>query len=137
MDAERTVQAYVDRVYNEGDVDALTAFCADPYTRHEAGSMVVMTHAQQLERVTRARDSGGAADGRSLSFSTVLVTSNGTDVCWLWDMTAPADCSIARSDMPFEVVDDEIHMCGAEIFRVVDRLITEVWNPPPMPGRWG
>ena len=59
------------------------------------------------------------------------------DVCVAWNMTAPAECRLADADFPKTVVGDEIHICGSEIFRVVDGRITEVWNPPPMAGHWG
>ena len=31
----------------------------------------------------------------------------------------------------------EVKMCGAEIFRVKDGTIVEVWNPAPTMGVWG
>ncbi len=58
------------------------------------------------------------------------------DVCLVWNMTAPADCQLARAGLPMAIMGDEVHMCGAEIFRVVDGRITDVWNPPPMAGHW-
>jgi hypothetical protein len=131
------VREYVERVWNGGDIDALTEFTSDPYTRHDAGGAVVMTHDDQLERVTRERAWCKAADGTSLRFSPIILTGDGTDVCWVWNMNAPLDCELADKGLPLEVVDGEIHMCGLEIFRVVDGLITDVWNPPTMAGHWG
>ena len=136
MNPQETILDYIDRVYNEGDVQSLTEFCADPYTRHDAGSATVMTHADQTERVTHGRSVGEGAGGRALQFTTVLITADGSDVTWLWDMSAPLDCEIATMEFPFEIDGDDIWMCGVEIFRVVGGLITDVWNPPVMGGRW-
>ena len=136
MNAQETVLAYFDRVYNQGDVDAIAEFCADPCIRHASGSATEMSIAQQIERSTHTVAEGIGPDGTRMSFATALITGDDTNVCMLWNMTAPQDCPFAERDLPFETVDDKIHMCGAEIFRLVDGLITEVWNPPAMAGHW-
>ena len=138
MTPVETVIAYTEQVWNRGEAEAITELCGDPCVRHEAGTSVSLSHADQLDRVHRARDAMASADGRNVQFINVLTTGDGTDVCAVWNMTAPSDCAFAsHEELPFETVNDEIHMCGTEIFRVVDGRITEVWNPPPMAGHWG
>ncbi len=138
MNPQDTVLAYLERVWNEGHVESLVEFCADPVLRHEGGTCVSLSHAEQLDRVRQSREMMASADGRNLRFANVLMTGAGSDVCAVWDMTAPSGCAFAsHEEAPFEMVGDEIHMCGTEIFRVVDGRITEVWNPPPMAGHWG
>lgn len=136
-DARAIVAEYVERVWNRGDPSAVTELCADPYVRHDAGQSRVMSHADQLERVTGERAAGTAADGRSLRFETLLLASDGRDVTWVWNMTAPTGTPLAAADIPAEVAGDELRICGIEVFRVTGGRIAEVWNSPPMPGHWG
>ena len=131
------VASYVERVWNLGDSSAVVEYCADPYVRHDAVRSRVMSHAEQLERVTGERAAGTAADGRSLRFETLLLAGDGRDVTWVWNMTGPAGTALAESGVEAEVAGDELRICGIEVFRVVDGRITEVWNSPPMAGHWG
>ena len=131
------VANYVERVWNLGDSSAVVDYCADPYVRHDAGRSRVMSHAEQLERVTSERAAGTAADGRSLHFETLVLAGDGRDVTWVWNMTGPTGTALAASGVQAEVVGDELRICGIEVFRVVEGRITEVWNSPPMAGHWG
>ena len=131
------VANYVERVWNLGDSSAVVEYCADPYLRHDAGRSRVMSHAEQLGRVTSERKAGTAADGRSLHFETLLLAGDGRDVTWVWNMTGPTGTELAASGVEAEVVGEELRICGIEVFRVVEGRITEVWNSPPMAGHWG
>ena len=137
LSAREVVASYVERVWNRGDSSAVLEYCADPYTRHDAGSTRVMSHTEQLKRVTSERAAGTAADGRSLHFQTLLLAGDGRDVTWVWNMTGPTGTELAESGVAAEVVGDELRICGIEVFRVVEGRITEVWNSPPMAGHWG
>ncbi len=137
LSAREIVARYIERVWNRGDSTAVIEFCADPYTRHDAGKTTVMSHTDQLRRVTSERASGTAADGRSLHFTTLLLTDDEQDVTWVWNMTGPTGTALAESGVPAEVVNGEIRICGIEVFRVVGGRISEVWNSPPMAGHWG
>ncbi len=137
LSAREVVASYVERVWNRGDSSAVVEFCADPYTRHDAGKATVMSHADQLHRVTSERAMGTAADGRSLQFETLLLAGDGQDVTWVWNMTGPTGTELAASGVAAEVVGNELRICAIEVFRVVEGRITEVWNSPPMPGHWG
>ena len=131
------VASYIERVWNLGDSSAVVEYCADPYVRHDAGRSRVMSHAEQLERVTGEQAAGTAADGRSLHFETLLLAGDGRDVTWVWNMTGRTGTELAESGVEAEVVGDELRICGIEVFRVVDGRIAEVWNSPPMAGHWG
>ena len=137
LSAREVVASYVERVWNRGDSSAVLEYCADPYTRHDAGSTRVMSHTEQLKRVTSERAAGTAADGRGLHFQTLLLAGDGRDVTWVWNMTGPTGTELAESGVAAEVVGDELRICGIEVFRVVEGRITEVWNSPPMAGHWG
>ena len=136
-DARELVAEYVERVWNRGDSSAVVDLCADPYVRHDAGGSRVMSHADQLDRVTGERAAGTAADGRSLHFETLLLAGDGRDVTWVWNMTGPTGTELADSGVEAEVVAEELRICGNEVFRVVAGRIAEVWYSPPMPGHWG
>ncbi len=131
------VADYVERVWNLGDSSAVVEYCADPYVRHDAGRSRVMSHAEQLHRVTSERAAGTARDGRSLRFETLLLAGDGQDVTWVWNMTGPTGTELAASGVAAEVVGEELRICGIEVFRVVEGRIMEVWNSPPMAGHWG
>ena len=137
LEPREIVASYVERVWNLGDSSAVVEYCADPYVRHDAGRARAMSHAEQLERVTSERAAGTAADGRSLHFETLVLAGDGRDVTWVWNMTGPTGTALAASGVEAEVVGDELHICGIEVFRVVDGRIAEVWNSPPMAGHWG
>lgn len=137
LEPREIVASYVERVWNLGDSSAVVEYCADPYVRHDAGRSRAMSHAEQLERVTRERAAGTAADGRSLHFETLVLAGDGRDVTWVWNMTGPTGTELAASGVEAEVVGEELRICGIEVFRVVDGRIAEVWNSPPMAGHWG
>ena len=135
--ARDIVAEYVERVWNRGDSSAVVELCADPYVRHDAGRSRVMSHADQLHRVTRERAAGTAADGRSLRFETLLLAGDERDVTWVWNMTGPTGTELEASGVAAEVVGEEMRICGIEVFRVAEGRIAEVWNSPPMAGHWG
>ena len=58
--AREIVASYIERIWNRGDSSAVLEFCADPYTRHDAGGGRVMSHTDQLHRVTSERVMGTA-----------------------------------------------------------------------------
>ena len=95
--AREIVASYIERIWNRGDSSAVLEFCADPYTRHDAGGVRVMSHTDQLHRVTSERAMGTAADGRSLQFETLLLAGDGQDVTWVWNMTGPTGTELAES----------------------------------------
>ena len=99
------VASYIERIWNRGDSSAVVEFCADPYTRHDAGKATVMSHADQLHRVTSERAMGTAVDGRSLHFETLLLAGDGQDVTWVWNMTGPTGTEMAESGVAAEVVE--------------------------------
>tara|TARA_Y100000588_G_scaffold379383_1_gene461435 strand:+ start:531 stop:821 length:291 start_codon:yes stop_codon:yes gene_type:complete len=96
-----------------------------------------MSHLEQLHRVESERAAGTATDGRSLHFETLLLSGDGQDITWVWNMTGPTGTALAKSSVPKEVVGEEIRICGIEVFRVADGRISDVWNSPPMAGHWG
>ena len=61
-----------------------------------------------------------------MRFDEVVIVANDTDVCWVFDAV------LTKAD------GTDVKMCSAEVFRVKDGKITEVWNPAITVGSlWG
>ncbi|MEM7285949.1 MAG: nuclear transport factor 2 family protein [Actinomycetota bacterium] len=138
MEPIDVVQSYFDRVYGDLDVEAIRELCADPYRRHEAGGEVhLLDHDHQLDRVRGVIAATTMPDGRTFSFTPVLMNGDGEHVSVTFDMTAPADSPFVAAAPDGAVVGEEIQLCGIEVFRIADGVITDVWNSSLMPGHWG
>jgi len=119
--AEIVIRRYVDELYHRRDTSVIAEVVADPTTRHEPGGEThVLTLADSLARAAKMQ-----ADFSAMRFDDVVFITNETDVCWVFDAV------LTRAD------GSEVQMCGAEIFRVRDGKITDVWNPAPTMGLWG
>jgi len=118
---EAVVRRYADELYHRRNLDVIPELVADPTIRHEPGGE---THTFSLaDSLARARHL--QSEFASMRFDEVAFVASGTDVCWVYDAV------LVRSD------GTEVTMCGAEIFRVHNGKIAEVWNPKPAPGLWG
>ena len=102
-------------MWNEMRPELVPEICADPLIRHYSGKRVELSHQDQIDRVEEFRDHG-------MVFERVVQFSEGEFVTWVWNCTS--------------TIDDR-RICGIEIFRVVDGLITEVWNSPYGNDLWG
>lgn len=104
--AEAVIDAYF-RAWNACDTDRIAKITANPVIRHYAGKTVQMTHAEQIARI-KARHAKDAPD-----FQPVIRHSDGTYVTAIWNNTYASGKQT----------------CGSETFKVVDGIITDVWNP--------
>ena len=119
--AESVVRRYAHQLYTLRNSAVIPEVVADPTTRHEPGGAThTFTLADSLARAAKLQ-----AEFSAMRFDDVLVVANDTDVCWVFDAV------LTRAD------GHEVQMCGAEIFRVRDGKITDVWNPAPTMGLWG
>ncbi len=119
--AEIVVRRYAEELYHRRNTSVIAEVVADPTTRHEPGGETqLLTLADSLARAAKLQ-----ADFSAMRFDDVVFITNETDVCWVFDAV------LTRAD------GREVRMCGAEIFRVQDGKITEVWNPSPTMGLWG
>ena len=114
--ALETVQLYIEHTSNRGDESWVPRLCADPVRRHDPNKITDMSHAMQM---TRFRES----KLRPLEpfFTDVLLTAQGEYVTWIWNM------ALRKGEMA---------VCGIEVFKVQDGLITDVWNTSYMEGAW-
>ena len=125
LTADEVVTRYTREVWSAGKVDMVRELCADPVTRHEAGSVRQLSHDEQVARVA-------AVLARATpSFDNIIQASDGTFVTAVYQL--------ALTLPPEEGSDAPRHKdgCGIEVFKVVDGRIAEVWNHPMMDGAWG
>jgi len=118
---EAVVRRYADELYHRRNTGIIAELVADPTIRHEPnGETHVYTLSDSLARAAKLQ-----AEFTAMRFDEVAFIGNDSDVCWVYDAV------LTRADGA------EVTMCGAEIFRVKDGRIVEVWNPKPSPGLWG
>jgi len=113
--ATEIVDTYNRVVWNEMRPELIPDLCAEPMIRHYSGKRVEFSHAEQMARVESFRE-------RGFSFERVVQFADAEFVTWVWN------CKSADGSEKFS---------GVEIFRVVDGLITEVWNAPYGDDLWG
>ncbi len=119
--ADEVVRRYVSEVYDRRNAEAIAELVADPTVRHEPGGETqVLTIADSMARAVRFQREYSA-----MRFDDVVYIANDNAVCFVFDAV------LKRAD------GTEVTLCGAEIFRVTNGKITEVWNPAPSSGLWG
>jgi len=119
--AEAVVRRYAHELYTLRNKAVIPELVSDPTTRHEpGGDTQVLTLADSLARADKLQ-----AQFSAMRFDDVAFIATDTEVCWVFDAV------LTRTDGA------EVTMCGAEIFRVIDGKITDVWNPAPTMGLWG
>ena len=116
MTPREIVELYIHHTSNRGDPGWIPRLCADPVQRHDPNAIRPMSHAEQMDRIANSRL-------RPLGpfFRTVQLHADGAFVTWVWDMT------LEHGDK---------RLCGIEVFKVQDGLITDVWNAPYGDGTW-
>lgn len=120
--AEEVVRQYVDELYHRRNIAAVAELVADPQIRHEpSGETHTLTLADSLARAEKLQREFSA-----MRFDEVVIVANDQDVCWVFDAV------LTKAD------GTEVKMCSAEVFRVRDGKITDVWNPALSVGTlWG
>jgi hypothetical protein len=111
------VKLYIQHTSNEGNPDWVPKLCANPMRRHEANTVTEVSHEQQMERFRTSK-----LRVFEPYFSSVLLQEHGDYVTWIWNM---------------ELKKGDKLLCGIEVFRVENGLITDVWNSAYVEGKWG
>jgi predicted SnoaL-like aldol condensation-catalyzing enzyme len=113
-----TLRDLIDRytdAYHEGDEATFLSMVADGCVRHDPGSTVAISHADNLARFRDFR-----AHFPGARFTNAHVWQHGDDtitVCYTVDA-------------------GETVLSGMEVFRFAEGRIVEVWNAPAGAGRW-
>lgn len=114
-EAVRVVQRYLFDLYNAQDLSVVDEICGDPMIRHNAGSTVALTRAEQAERIRKD------LAAHNPKFSVVTLVGDDTHASLTWNA---------------ERLTNGEKLCGIEIFKVTDGLITDVWNSNYFEGEW-
>lgn len=118
-DLHTFIADYTEAVYHRADPDAVGRFIADPCIRHEHGHRVVMTLAQNRERVA-----GFLASATNVRFENAAALAEG-------------ELYASAYQFSFEQDGQSHTLSGLEIFRIQDGKITETWNAAAGQGPWG
>ncbi len=113
--AVEVVRRYCDEIYHEGKVEVIREICADPLVRHDPGTRRILSHQQQIDRIS--------ADLPTWQpwFTAHVLAGDDEYVSLVWSAHGRTR---------------ERVLSGIEIFRVVDGRITEVWNTPYSKDAW-
>ena len=116
--AETLLIRYWDEVNNEGKLELIREICADPIVRHDPeGQTTELSHDEQIARVKMGLETMGVHIDR------VITHANDEWVTSVWNMRSTKD--------------ENIKMCGIEVFQVVDGRLAHCWNTPYGKGFWG
>ena len=111
----RLVERYLFELYNAKNVDLVHEICGEPMARHAAGSVTHLTRADQVERI--AKDLAA----HDPFFTVVTLVGDDTFASLTWN---------AERRSTGET------LCGIEIFKAEDGVITDVWNSNYFEGSW-
>ena len=119
MDLHAFIQEYTDAVYHGRDADAAARYIADPCIRHEHGHRVVMSLAENRERIA-----GFLAQATNVRFENAAALAEG-------------DLYASAYQFSFIADGQEYARSGIEIFKIRDGKIVETWNSAAGEGLWG
>ena len=123
--AREVVELYNLVVWNECDLTLAEELFADNVIRHEVGEAHTLTREQAVSRV---RDVWEMFDELHFDLSIVVAGDDGEHVAIVYDSTMTTKDGTETNT--------EIKIASIEVFRVVDGMITEVWNCGYQQGVW-
>jgi hypothetical protein len=115
-DAQVLLERYWEEVSNEGNLELLRELCADPITRHDPGGDTTLSHQEQIDRLQIGIDMG-------IQIDRVITHANDEWVTSVWNMYSEKGV-------------DGMTMCGIEVFKVENGVLTHAWNTPYAEGHW-
>jgi len=114
--AQVLLERYWEEVNNQGKLELIRELCSDPITRHDPGSVTVLSHDEQIERVRVGIEQLG------VQISRVITHADDTTVTSVWNMTMTKH--------------NDTKMCGIEVFKVENGRLAHCWNTPYAEGHW-
>jgi predicted SnoaL-like aldol condensation-catalyzing enzyme len=118
--AREVVELYNNSLWNKRNFDLVDELIADTMVRHEVGESHTLTREQARKRV---EDYWQLFDKLHFDLKIVIANDDGEHVAIVYDSTMTKD-------------GNEINVASIEVFRVVDDMITEVWNCGYKVGAW-
>ena len=113
--ATRLVERYLFELYNAKNIDLVHEICGDPMTRHASGSVTQLTRDDQVARITKDLAQNDPF------FTVVTLVGDDTFASLTWNAERRSTGE---------------KLCGIEIFKSVDGVITDVWNSNYFEGSW-
>ena len=123
--AREVVELYNLVVWNECDLTLAEELLADNVIRHEVGEAHTLTREQAVNRV---KDIWEMFDKLRFDLNIVIAGDDGEHVAIVYDSTMTTKDGTETNT--------EIKIASIEVFRVVDGMITEVWNCGYKQGVW-
>ena len=114
--AQILLERYWEECSNQGNVELVRELCADPIIRHDPGSETELSHQDQIDRLRLGNEMG-------IKIDRVITHANDEWVTSVWNM---------HSEHGVE----GMTLCGIEVFRVEDSVLTHAWNTPYAEGQW-
>jgi len=116
--AQVLLERYWEEASNQGNYELIRELCADPITRHEVdGQIVKLTHDEQIARVKMGVEDFGVHIDR------IITHADDTYVTSIWETKSAKD--------------ENMNLCGIEVFKVVDGCLAHCWNAPYGKGKGG
>lgn len=116
--AQILLERYWEEASNQGNYELVRELCANPIVRHEPdGKTIELTHDEQIARVKMGREDFGVIIERKITHA------NDTYVTSVWETKSAKD--------------DNMNLCGIEVFKVEDGKLAHCWNAPYGTGKWG
>ena len=115
--AQVLLERYWDEASNQGNVELIRELCADPIIRHDPEKVTELSHQEQIDRVLFGIEKMG------VQISRVLIHADENTATSVWNLTSTTD--------------ENLKLCGIEVFRVENGRLAECWNTPYAQGHWG
>ena len=116
--AQVLLECYWEEASNQGDYELVREICADPIVRHDPeGQTTELSHDDQIARLKMVREDLG------IHIERILTLTDGPYVTSVWEITSAQD--------------ENLKLCGIEVFKVEDGRLAHCWNTPYGNGRWG
>jgi len=116
--AQILLERYWEEASNQGDYELIREICADPIIRHDPeGKTTELSHDEQIARVKMVREDVG------IHIERLITHADDTYVTSVWEITSEKD--------------ENLNLCGIEVFKVEDGKLAHCWNTPYGNGKWG
>jgi hypothetical protein len=116
--AQLVLERYWEEASNQGNYELIRELCADPIVRHDPeGKITELSHEEQIARVKMGREDFGGIIHR------IITHADDTYVTSIWELTSEKD--------------ENVNLCGIEVFKVENGKLAHCWNTPYGNGKWG
>ena len=114
--AQVLLERYWEECSNQGKVELVREFCADPIIRHDPNGETALSHQDQIDRLQVGFDMG-------IKLERVITHATDEWATSVWNM---------HSEKGVE----GMTLCGIEVFKVENGVLAHCWNTPYAEGAW-